>query len=99
MGRLQGRGTQEGSGRLKSDTPRLLDQERGAQSTLVTPSSQHLKVLQDAGLVSARPLGNRRLYSVEREGLRELRDYLESFWSDVLDAYNAEVVRRINSEE
>lgn len=58
--------------------------------------SQHLKVLERAGLVSARRLGNRRLYAVERDGLAELRDYLESFWSDVLDAYSAEVLRRMN---
>ncbi|MGE0441528.1 MAG: ArsR/SmtB family transcription factor [Gemmatimonadales bacterium] len=56
--------------------------------------SQHLKVLADAGLVRAEPRGNRRLYSVRREGLAELRKYLDGFWSDVLDAYSAEVVRR-----
>lgn len=61
--------------------------------------SQHLKVLEDAGLVSARPLGNRRLYSIERAGLAQLVDYLESFWSDVLGAYHDEVLRRVNGDE
>ena len=41
--------------------------------------SQHLKVLQAAKLVSVRPQGNRRLYLIRREGLDELREYLDSF--------------------
>lgn len=60
--------------------------------------SQHLKVLEGARLVRVERLGNRHLYSVRREGLDELRRYLESFWSDVLDAYGAEVARRMNDE-
>lgn len=59
--------------------------------------SQHLKVLGEAGLVSAQPVGNRRLYSIERDGLIELREYLESFWSEVLDAYGAEVLRKVSN--
>lgn len=57
--------------------------------------SQHLKVLQSARLVTAHPQGNRRLYSIKREGLDDLRKYLESFWSDVLSSYGAEIVRRM----
>src|SRR5437899_3099531 len=38
--------------------------------------SQHLRVLQEAGLVSARREGARRLYSVRPEGLAELNDFL-----------------------
>lgn len=49
--------------------------------------SQHLKVLKDAGLVSERREGTRRFYGVETKGLVELRNYLETFWSDVLDAF------------
>ena len=56
--------------------------------------SQHLKVLQSAGLVSVEPQGNRRVYSIEREGLEELRDYLDLFWTDVLNAFGAEIARR-----
>ncbi len=59
--------------------------------------SQHLKVLESAGLVSVEPQGNRRLYLIKREGLYELRRYLESFWSDALSAYGAEMVRRMKN--
>ena len=48
--------------------------------------SQHLKVLKDAGLVSARAEGNRRIYQADPEGLAELRGYLEQFWSKALDS-------------
>jgi DNA-binding transcriptional ArsR family regulator len=52
--------------------------------------SQHLKVLKDAGLVQERSEGVRRIYSVRREGLVELRAWLDSFWSDALDAFKLE---------
>jgi DNA-binding transcriptional ArsR family regulator len=49
--------------------------------------SQHLRVLESAGLIAVQPRGNRRLYLIRRDGLDELREYLEGFWSDVLSAY------------
>lgn len=57
--------------------------------------SQHLKVLQEAGLVDVRPEGTRRYYFIKRDGLTELRRYLDSFWSDTLSAYGNEIERRI----
>lgn len=60
--------------------------------------SQHLKVLQGAGLVSVEPRGNRRLYLVKRDGLVALRDYLERFWADALGAYGEEVTRRFKNK-
>ena len=52
--------------------------------------SQHLKALKDAGLVQERSEGVRRIYSLRREGLEELRDWLDSFWDDALEAFKAE---------
>jgi DNA-binding transcriptional ArsR family regulator len=52
--------------------------------------SQHLKVLKDAGLVEERSEGVRRIYSVRREGLADLREWLDSFWGDALDAFKLE---------
>ena len=46
--------------------------------------SQHLAVLKDAGLVTERRLGTRRLYRARPEGARELRSWLEGFWDDRL---------------
>jgi DNA-binding transcriptional ArsR family regulator len=60
--------------------------------------SQHLKVLEAAGLVSVEPTGNRRLYSIRHEGLDDLRQYLDGFWSEVLLAYGEEIVQRMGNE-
>jgi DNA-binding transcriptional ArsR family regulator len=46
--------------------------------------SQHLKVLLDAGLVRVTPDGARRLYEVDPQGMRELRDWFEGFWDEAL---------------
>lgn len=56
--------------------------------------SQHLRVLEAAGLVDVETQGKRRIYSVRREGLVKLRAYLEGFWSDVLGAFVAEIETR-----
>ncbi len=56
--------------------------------------SQHLKVLQDAGLVSVEAKGTRRYYSLRREGLDLLRTYLDGFWEDVVASYATRVLSR-----
>ena len=51
--------------------------------------SKHLKLLREAGLVSMRPDGQRRLYRLEARNLAPLDDWLlpfRRFWSDRLDA-------------
>jgi len=55
--------------------------------------SQHLRVLEEAGLVRARREGTRRIYSIEVRGLRELRRYLDGLWDEVIDAFQGEVAR------
>lgn len=49
--------------------------------------SQHLKVLKEAGLVTDRAAGTRRVYRLIPEGLGALRDQLETFWNRALDGY------------
>lgn len=60
--------------------------------------SQHLKVLEAANRVSVEPRGNRRLYLIKCDGLDDLRQYLESFWSDALSACGAEIARRMEDK-
>ena len=43
--------------------------------------SQHLGVLKEAGLVTERREGTRRFYRARPEGLKELKEFLEGFWS------------------
>ena len=47
--------------------------------------SQHLRVLREAGLVSERRDGTRRLYRARPESLRGLQRFLEEFWDERLD--------------
>jgi DNA-binding transcriptional ArsR family regulator len=56
--------------------------------------SQHLKVLEDAGLARSERRGTRNLYAMRPEGLAELRTYLDRFWSDVLASYAEEVSKQ-----
>src|SRR5947207_3388657 len=58
--------------------------------------SQHLRVLEAARLVRAEAKGSHRLYSIRRDGLDDLRKYLEGFWSEVLAAYGDEIRNRNN---
>ena len=52
--------------------------------------SQHLRVLREARLVTQRSEGTRRYYRTDHDGLSELRNYIDSFWGDVLTAYAAD---------
>src|SRR4051795_5078568 len=52
--------------------------------------SQHLNVLKEAGLVSERRTGTRRLQHVSPEGLAELKDLLEEFWDGRLETLKRE---------
>ena len=63
-----------------------------ARTGLSKPAtSQHLKVLKDAGLVTVRADGPRRLYQARAERLAELREFLDRFWGTRLDALRAAV--------
>lgn len=42
--------------------------------------SQHLKVLLDAGLVSVRAEGNRRIYTISADGFVRLNVWIDQFW-------------------
>jgi DNA-binding transcriptional ArsR family regulator len=49
--------------------------------------SQHLRVLKQAGLVTDRPIGNRRIYQVDPAGVQALRSYLDNFWNRALASF------------
>jgi DNA-binding transcriptional ArsR family regulator len=53
--------------------------------------SQHLTVLREAGLVTERREGTRRIYRARLEGFAGLRAFLEEFWDERLDALRLEV--------
>ena len=49
--------------------------------------SQHLKILKDAGLVTDRAAGTRRVYRLNPAGVAALRDQLDTYWSRALDGF------------
>ena len=49
--------------------------------------SQHLKILKDAGLVSERAAGTRRIYRLNPVAVAALRDQLDTFWNRALAGY------------
>ena len=49
--------------------------------------SQHLKALREAGLVQDEARGTARIYSIHTPGLRDLRDWIDSFWDEALDNF------------
>src|SRR5262245_26974199 len=52
--------------------------------------SQHLSVLKQAGLVSERREGTRRLYRARPQALAELKQFLEQFWDEKLTSLKRE---------
>jgi DNA-binding transcriptional ArsR family regulator len=61
--------------------------------------SQHLRVLKDAGLVRDQAVGNRRIYEVDAEGMRELEDYAKSFWGAALTRFGRAAERAARASE
>ena len=59
--------------------------------------SQHLKVLKEAGLVRDEADGTRRLYELDKRGIEELREWLDLFWDDALEAFKAEAEQSAKS--
>jgi DNA-binding transcriptional ArsR family regulator len=53
--------------------------------------SQHLKVLKEAGLVSERAAGTRRIYRLNPVALAALRDQLDTYWQRALTGYTEAV--------
>lgn len=49
--------------------------------------SQHLRVLGDAGLVTVRAEGTRRIYALAPTGAAPLREWLDQFWDGPLAAF------------
>lgn len=51
--------------------------------------SQHLKVLREAGLVREQRAGTRRIHEIDPAGLGALRRWLDQFWDQALEAFQA----------
>jgi DNA-binding transcriptional ArsR family regulator len=84
-----------------ADGPQPVGQLAAGLPVTRSAVSQHLKVLKDAGLVSERAEGTRRIYRLNPTAVAALRDQLDTYWQRALAGY-AEAVdaeARENSEE
>ncbi|HKB92254.1 MAG TPA: metalloregulator ArsR/SmtB family transcription factor [Opitutaceae bacterium] len=60
--------------------------------------SQHLRVLEEAKLVSHRQEGTRHFYSIDLRGLAGVRTWLDGFWTHAMDSFAAEVNRQSSND-
>ena len=74
-----------------AERPRAVGELAGELPVSRPAVSQHLKVLKAAGLVVDRPLGTRRIYQLDPDGVAALRAYLDQFWTKSLAAYKEAV--------
>src|SRR3954453_8497401 len=80
------------------DGPRPVG-EVAAELPVTRPAvSQHLKVLKDAGLVTDRQEGTRRLFQLNPDGVGALRAYFDGFWNRSLAAFK-DALDQDNEEE
>lgn len=79
---------------LLADGPRAVSEVAAALPVSRPAVSQHLRVLKDAGLVTDRAEGTRRLYAVDPAALGALRSYLERFWTKALAGFKDAVEKK-----
>jgi len=64
--------------------------ELAAQLPVSRPAvSQHLRVLESAGLVTHERVGTRHLYELNGNGVVELRAWVDGFWDEALARFKA----------
>lgn len=70
---------------LVRDAPRPVGELAVELGVSQPAASQHLTVLRDAGLVTVRADGRRRLYQADLEQLAAVRSYFDEYWTGSLD--------------
>jgi len=56
--------------------------------------SKHLRILKEARVVRERRDGRNRIYELNPEGLKALREYFDQFWGDALEAFKRAAEKR-----
>src|SRR5882672_1830888 len=78
-------GTRRGLLQLVRDDERAAGDLAAAFPQMTRPAvSQHLRVLHEAGLVSTRRDGNRRLYLANADGFTDVWKFIDGMWTDRL---------------
>ncbi|HEX5264201.1 MAG TPA: metalloregulator ArsR/SmtB family transcription factor [Phenylobacterium sp.] len=82
-----------------ADGPRAVGELAEGMPVSRPAVSQHLKVLKEAGLVTDRAEGARRVYQIDPKGLGQIRAWLDRFWDEALEAFRAEVERQAEADD
>lgn len=77
--------------RLLRDGPRAVGDIAKHVDVSQQAVSQHLAVLDEAGLVEARKEGTKHLYAVVTSGFAPVEEFVRSFWEPALGALKAEI--------
>ncbi len=77
--------------RVLRSSPRAVGEIAAEVDVSQQAVSQHLAVLDRAGLVEAHKQGTRNVYRVRAEGFKPAQDFVRSFWDDKLLALKAEI--------
>ena len=72
--------------------PKAVGQLAGELPVSRPAVSQHLRVLKEAGLVTDRADGTRRIYQLQPQGVRAIHAYLDQMWGQVLASFQAAAV-------
>jgi len=78
---------------LLREGPRSVGELAGQVPVSRPAVSQHLRVLEDAGLVSYRRVGTRHLYELDGAGVAELHAWVDDFWNVALARFKAAAER------
>jgi DNA-binding transcriptional ArsR family regulator len=60
--------------------------------------SQHLRVLEEVGLVTHQRNGTRNVYELDSGGVTVLRDWVDGFWNEALARFKAAAERKGESQ-
>ena len=82
-----------------AERPRAVGELAGALPISRPAVSQHLRVLKDAGLVTERVAGTRRIYRLDPAGVAAMRDQLDTYWNRALAGYQDAVALPGDTEE
>src|SRR5262245_39730185 len=77
--------------RLLRDGPRAVGEIAAEVDVSQQAVSQHLAVLDAAGLVEARKVGTRSVYAVRPDGFAPVEEFVRSFWAPRLAALKDDI--------
>lgn len=84
---------------LLASRPRTVNEIAAEFTVTRSAISQHLGVLNDAGLVDAEKVGRQRIYRVLPTGLHKLQQEIDRFWTNELDLLVADAQALRKSKE